>query len=190
LVHFAAKTSMNQVLIDNSILAAACIIAIFIVRFSSDRKTGAVGAFFLLFSPLVVFLNMWAHTVAVLIVNYKRYIAGSFQFGFYFYSLLLLGVVFIIVSGINIHLSRKRIKGDLSPVPSIHWLNLATGMLFLPVVFINPIASLPIMASIASSLALKSMRSFHGNLIYDKHNTIHRKVPLATAATVTLNENQ
>jgi hypothetical protein len=158
---------MNQVLIDNSLLVSAFIIAILVVRFTADRKAGAVGSFFLLFSPLVIFLNMWAHTVAVLIVNYKRYTAGTFKFGFGFYSLILLGVVFIVVSGINIHLARKRVKGDVSHVRSIHWLNFATAVLFLPVVFINPIASLPVLASLASSITLIFMKPFHSRLIYD-----------------------
>ena len=166
---------MNQALIDNSILVSSFIIAILIVLFSRNRTAGAIGSFFLLFAPLVIFLNMWAHTVAVLIVNYKRYAAGTFRFGFSFYSLLLLGVVFIMVSGINIHLARKRIRGEHSHVRLMHWLNFVTAMVFLPVVFINPIASLPVMASLASSITLRLMKPFRSRLIYDKNQPTPEK---------------
>jgi hypothetical protein len=163
---------MNQVIIDNSLLVSACITAILMVRFTSARKAGAISSFFLLFSPLVIFLNMWAHTIAVSIVNYKRYTMGTFQFGFTFYSLILMGVVFIVVSGINIHMARKTITGNLSHVRSIHWLNLATGLLFLPVVPMNPIASLPVIASVVSSITLVLMKPFTSRLIYDKQKAV------------------
>ncbi|HET7897532.1 MAG TPA: hypothetical protein VFL47_07680 [Flavisolibacter sp.] len=88
---------MNTVFIDNALLATAGLTALLMTRFSRQRKTGFAGSFFLLFSPLIIFLNMWAHTIAVLVVNYQRYLVGSFHYSFAFYSLLLFGVVFIVV---------------------------------------------------------------------------------------------
>lgn len=145
---------MQSALIDNTLLACAAIVALLITRFTKERKAGAVGSFFLLFGPLVIFLNMWAHTIAVSIVNIKRAQAGSFQYSFTFYGLLLLGSVFIIGSGLNLDLSRKYIKGNLDHKPRILWNNLATALLFLPLAPINPIALLPVLASIVSSLSL------------------------------------
>lgn len=157
---------MNQTLIDNALLVSAAVIALLITRFSKERKTGSISSFFLLFSPLIVFLNMWAHTIAVLIVHFKRYQAGSFQYSFHFYSLLLFGVVFIIASGINISLARKRLHGDTTTSATIHWLNLGTALLFLPTVLLNPIGLLPVLASLVSSAALKLIKPFTAKLIY------------------------
>jgi hypothetical protein len=145
---------MNQVLIDNTLLAAALIIALLITRNTAAKKVSATAAFFLLFAPLIVFLNMWAHTIAVSIVNYQRYQAGSFQYSFSFYGLLLFGVVFIVVSGINISCARKRIKGDRSQNRTILWLNAGTALMFLPLFPINPIALLPVLASAVSTITL------------------------------------
>ena len=105
---------MNQALIDNSLLGSAFILALLITRFTRQRKAGSIASFFLLFAPLIVFLNMWAHTVAVSIVNIERFQAGTFQYAFSFYALILLGIVFIVVSGVNIDCARKIIKGDLT----------------------------------------------------------------------------
>ena len=145
------RNTMNQALIDNSILAASFIAAFLLVKFNAKRKSGAVASFLLVFAPLVIFLNMWGHTVAVLIVNYKRYVGGVFQYNFNFYALILFGVVFILVSGINIDRARKLINGDVSQKSTLHWLNSITALLFLPMVFLNPIASLPVIASALSS---------------------------------------
>lgn len=150
---------MDHFLIDNSILAAAALTALLLVRFGRHRKVGAWASFLLLFAPLVTFLNMWAHTVAVLMVQYARYRAGSFQYNFNCYGLLLLGIVFIVVSGINIDGVRKRIRGDVGTQALLYWLNLATALLFLPLMPLNPIALLPVLGSLLSSLTLWAIRA-------------------------------
>jgi hypothetical protein len=164
---------MNQALIDNSLLGSAFILALLITRFTRQRKAGSIASFFLLFAPLIVFLNMWAHTVAVSIVNIKRFQAGNFQYTFSFYALLLLGIVFIVVSGFNLDCSRKIIRGDLRQKSKIYWLNLATAMLFLPLIFINPIASLPVLAAIVSSLTLRFMKPPVQTLVYERSSTVY-----------------
>lgn len=167
---------MNHAIIDNALLALACIFALLITRFTKKRTAGAVGSFFLLFAPLVIFLNMWAHTVAVSIVNIKRYQAGTFQYSFSFYGLLLFGVVFIISSGFNIDCARKRIKGDMSQKSKILWLNLATALLFLPLIFINPLAFLPILASIVSSVTVSLMKPPSYALNYDRRSRRYSEI--------------
>jgi hypothetical protein len=154
-------------IIDNALLASAFITALVITRFTKDRKAGAVASFFLLFAPLIVFLNMWAHTVAVLVVNVQRYFAGSFHYSFTFYSLLLFGIVFIVVSGYQIHCARLRIKGDASQKSKIIKLNVLTSVFFIPVVFINPISLLPVLAAIVSSITVICMKSFQPMLLSD-----------------------
>ena len=149
---------MNQVIIDNSLLLSSGIIAALIVRSTRQRQVGGFASFLLLFSALVVFLNMWGHTVAVLAVNYKRYLSGGFQYSFAFYALLLLGIIFILVSGFNIHYCRKIIKGDTTHHQTILWLNGATALGFLPLMPINPIALLPVIASVVSTICLLTIR--------------------------------
>jgi hypothetical protein len=145
---------MNQALIDNSLLTIAFVTAIIIVKTARKRSMKPFPSFMLLFSPLVVFYNMWGHTVAVSIVNYNRFVEGTFLYDFRFYALMLFGIVFILISGINIDRARKAIAGDESQKRLIHWLNATTGLLFLPMFFINPIALLPVIASIISSATL------------------------------------
>ena len=158
---------MNHMIIDNALLAGAFITAIVVTRYTKHRKAGAVASFFLLFAPLIVFLNMWAHTVAVLLVNIQRYLAGSFHYNFTFYGLLLFGIVFIVVSGYQIHCARLRIKGDVSQKSKIIKLNLLTAVFFLPVVFINPISLLPVLAAIVSTITVICMKSFRPMLLSD-----------------------
>ena len=166
---------MNQALIDNSLLGSAFVLALLITRFTRQRKAGSIASFFLLFAPLIVFLNMWAHTVAVSIVNIERFQAGTFQYTFSFYALILLGIVFIVVSGVNIDCARKIIKGDLTRKSRIHWLNFASAMLFVPLIFINPIASLPVLAAIVSSLTLWIMKPPVQTLVYERIRKSYRE---------------
>lgn len=161
---------MNQVIIDNALLVIACITALLVTRSTKERKIPVVASFFLLFSHLIIFLNMWAHTIAVLFVNYERYQAGNFQFSFHFYSLLFLGIVFIIVSGINISCARKRIKGDGTQKPLMLCLNAGTALLFLPLILLNPISLLPVLASITSSITLLFIKSAAPTLVYNSNN--------------------
>jgi hypothetical protein len=170
---------MSRLIIDNTLLAIAFFAALLITRFTKERKTSAISSFLLLFAPLVVFLNMWAHTVAVAIVNIQRYLAGHFVYSFSLYSLLLFGVVFIVVSGINIDCARKFIKGDQRQKSSILWLNLFTALLFLPMMVFNPIALLPVLTSIVSSVTLWLMKPMASTLIYEKRKQhVNEKNPV------------
>lgn len=159
---------MNHILIDNSLLAASLLIAVIVSKTLKDRKTGILFSTILLFSPLITFLNMWAHTFAVSIVNARRYFAGTFQYNFAFYSLLLFGVVFIVMSGFAIHYSKKYITGDKGKKRSIYLFNLLILLSFLPVVFINPLASLPIIAAIISSVTLIAFNPYKSKTLYKK----------------------
>lgn len=146
-------------LIDHALLVLALITAILIIRFTNGRQYPLLPSFFLLFAPFVIFYNMWAHTVAVAIVNYKRYLAGTFHFGFHLYSLVLFGVVFIAISGFNIHYARKVVNGQPEYKRKIHLINLVTALLFIPVFFVNPLGALPVIASALSSITLVSVKA-------------------------------
>jgi hypothetical protein len=149
---------MNQAYIDNGLIALAIIFAAIVSICLRRRITGFLFSTFLLVPPLLVFLNMWAHTVAVTVVNIRRYQTGSFQYSFSFYSHILFGLVFIVLSGTAIHFTRQYICGQRKQKRFIHLLNAATSILFIPVGFLNPIGFLPVIASFVSTLTL---------LIYD-----------------------
>jgi len=145
---------MNQTLIDNSLIVLSILGAIAIAKYSKKRQASFVFSFFIIFPPLLVFLNMWAHTIAVLVLNVQRWLAGTFRFTFLFYSQILFGLVFIFLSGITIHYSRKRMEGDEKQFRTILLLNAITAVLFLPVGFLNPIGFLPVIAAVLSTITL------------------------------------
>ena len=139
-----------EVLIDNSLLIVSIILASITVRTLKGRVVSLLAGFFLIFPSMLVFLNMWAHTVAVLIVNYQRYQKGTFQYSFIFYGLLLLGFAGILVSGLIIHYSKKLVQGQSFNKSTIYKLHLIITTIFLPVGFINPLGFLPVLAAIVS----------------------------------------
>lgn len=156
---------MNQPLIDNAILATAFITAILMVKYGHERKMHAIRAFLLLFSPLVIFYNMWGHTVAVTSVYYQRYVLGTFDPGFHFYSVAMLGIVFIIISGMNIHVAKKIIQGNEYVRFKIHILNAITAFYFSWFIVVNPISLLPVLCSLVSSgvLFFDTLKNRQGN---------------------------
>jgi hypothetical protein len=149
---------MNQAYIDNALIGLSIIGASAISLCLRRRMTGFVFSSILLLPPLLVFLNMWAHFIAVVVVNIQRNNAGSFQYSFSFYSLLLFGLVFIVLSGTSIHFTRQYLCGQRRQKRFIYIVNGITAVLILPVGFLNPLGFLPVICSIVSSLAL---------LIYD-----------------------
>jgi hypothetical protein len=145
---------MNQAYIDNALIGLSFIGASAISLCLRRRMTGFLFSSILLFPPLLIFLNMWAHFIAVAVVNIQRSTAGNFQYSFSFYSLLLFGLVFIVLSGTVIHFTRLYVCGQRRQKKFIYIVNGITAVLILPVGFLNPIGFLPVICSIISSLAL------------------------------------
>lgn len=143
-----------QFWIDNSLIVVSLLLAIVTLRSLKHRAVGAIAAFFFLFPPILVFLNMWGHTVAVSITAYKRYAKGTFQYSFHFYGLLLMGLVGIVVSGLIIHYSKKLAQGHRRYKSTVYTLHLIIAALFIPVGFINPLGFMPTLAAILSSVAI------------------------------------
>ena len=147
------------------------------------RKTSLPFAFFLLFPQFLFFGNMLAHTVAVVAVNVIRMQEGTFRYSFHFYSLLLFGIVFMVTSGLGIRSAKKRIEGDRAQGKTILWLNGMTVLFFLPVIPLNPIGALPVLASLLSSITLGIGRPFRAETAY-KNEGVERPVPQAAEAGV------
>jgi len=81
-------------------------------------------------------------------------VAGAFHYSFHFYALILFGIVFIVTSGFSIHFSKQFINGDGTRKTPLHTINAATALLFIPMILINPIALLPVLASLVSSATI------------------------------------
>ena len=141
-------------IIDFSLIIVSILLSLTTVYALKNKTVRKVPAFFLVFAPMLVFMNMWAHSWAILIVNYERYVKGGFTYSFTFYGLLLMGFAGLMVSGLNIHVSKKMIKGELQYKKTILLLNLITTMIFLPIGFINPLGFLPVLCSIASTITV------------------------------------
>lgn len=144
-----------QVLIDNSLILVSIILAILSVRTLKDRSVAAATAFFLIFPSMLVFLNMWGHTVAVLVTNMKRFEKGTFQYSFHFYGLMLLGFTGIVVSGLAIHYAKKLARGYRRYKSTLYTIHLITAALFFPVGFINPLGFLPVLAAVVSTVTIR-----------------------------------
>ncbi|HEY1113652.1 MAG TPA: hypothetical protein VGE66_08815 [Chitinophagaceae bacterium] len=144
-----------EVWIDNSLLLVSILVAIVTVRSLRDRSVAFITGFFLIFPSILVFLNMWAHTVAVLVTNYQRYGKGTFQFSFHFYGLLLLGFTGIMVSGLAIHYAKKLARGYRRYKSTLYTVHFILATLFFPVGFINPLGFLPVLAAIVSTVTLR-----------------------------------
>lgn len=144
-----------QAWIDNSLVLVSLILAIITVRTLKDRSVALATAFFLIFPSMLVFLNMWAHTVAVLIANIKRFGRGTFHYSFHFYGLLLLGFTGIMVSGLAIHYSKKLAQGYRRYKSTLYTIHLIMAAIFLPVGFINPLGFLPVMAAVVSAVTIR-----------------------------------
>src|SRR5215204_761070 len=143
-----------QFWIDNSLLIISALLSIVTLRTLKDRIVSPVNGFFLLFPPMLVFMNMWGHSIAVLVVNYQRYQKGTFQYSFIFYGLLLLGFMGLGVSGYIIHYTKKLVRGYHRYKTTVIVLDLVMMTLFLPVVFINPLGFLPVIAGIISIVTI------------------------------------
>lgn len=144
-----------QVLIDNSLILGSIILAILTVRTLKDRSVAAATAFFLIFPSMLVFLNMWGHTVAVLVTNIKRFERGTFQYNFHFYGLMLLGFTGIVISGLAIHYAKKLVRGYRRYKTTLYTIHFIMAALFFPVGFINPLGFLPVMAAVVSAATLR-----------------------------------
>ena len=145
---------MNQEIIDNTLLATSLICSIVVTKSMRKRKADLMFSTLLLFPPLLIFLNMWAHTIAVSVLNARRLLANSFEFNFTVYSHYLFGISFIFLSGFTIHFTKKYLSGYTGKKKNILLLNCLTFVLFLPVGFINPIGFLPVIAVIFSSVLI------------------------------------
>lgn len=147
-----------EVWIDNSLVLVSIILAVVTIRTLKDRAVAPVTGFFLIFPAMLVFLNMWAHTVAVALTAYQRYGKGTFHYNFHFYALMLLGFTGIGVSGLAIHYAKKLAQGYRRNKAALYTLHGIIIALFLPVGFINPLGFLPVMAAIVTMMTIRLTR--------------------------------
>lgn len=121
---------MNQVIIDISLIAALLITAFLAGKFMKQRRAGMLLSTLLLFPPLLLFLNMWAHNFTVSAINIRRIQAGTFQYNVTFYSHFLFGFAFSALSGFGIHCTKKYLLGQLKQRRRIFFLPCSCFILF------------------------------------------------------------
>lgn len=113
-----------------------------------------VAIFFLLFGPMIIFFNMVGHNGEIGYRAIEKVVNGTFSYNFRFYSLIFMGVVFLLLSGYMIQeikfwsLGKQEAKGNFIRAAVL------MSLLSLPTVFFTPIGSLPTLASIISLTAL------------------------------------
>ncbi|MFD2515089.1 hypothetical protein ACFSRY_14535 [Pontibacter locisalis] len=92
--------------------------------------------------------NWLVYLIAVAIVNVKRMMAGSFVYTFRFYSLLFMGVCFLLLSLYPIRCIWQISRGEGLYYPklkAVSWLVIA---LSLPIFPLNPIGLLTVISSV------------------------------------------
>jgi hypothetical protein len=148
-------------LADAAVMAASILFALGYAYWLHGRREVPVklGALFsLCLEPSVAFMHMWAHLFAVGAVNLQRYFAGGFSYNLGFYALLLIGVVFLMLSGYCLHALRLWVSSGLEVRRALVGVALLQMALSFPLLPFTPIGALPGLAGIVLLLALAAVR--------------------------------
>ncbi|MEJ8755915.1 hypothetical protein WG947_02820 [Pontibacter sp. H259] len=140
----------NTALIDSGLVVLAILGGWFFSDFLYRTRETALKRLPLLlmsFAGLWCLVNWITHTIAVLVVNIKAMLAGTFVYSYHFYSLLLMGVGFILLSLFQLSQIRLLSRGEnaYKALRQVSWLIIA---LSLPIFPINPIGLLPVISSV------------------------------------------
>jgi phosphoglycerol transferase MdoB-like AlkP superfamily enzyme len=141
----------NKPLTDAIMMAVSLLTTIIFCRFLYKHQDFTVqkgATFAMVFFAMTSFMNMWAHEWAIGIMAFVRWQQGLFVYDYRFYSLMLMGAVFILLGGYLLHQIKQLSRGSRTA----HRLILVTGtiqILFsLPLFPLIPIGVMPALASI------------------------------------------
>jgi hypothetical protein len=140
----------NTALIDSGLIVLAILGSLLFSNFLYRTRETALKRLPLIlmsFAGLWCLFNWVAHTIAVLIVNIKMMLAGTFVYSYHFYSLILMGVIFIVLSIYQLNQVKALSRGDTAYkyLKRVSWLII---VLSLPIFPLNPIGLLPVISSI------------------------------------------
>ena len=111
----------------------------------TGRKAALFAMVFLAMNP---FMNLWAHQFAIGISAFVRWQQGLFVYDFRFYSLMLLGAVFIGLGGYLLAQLGALSRGVVTARRFIRRACLLQMLCSLPLFPLNPIGLMPVLASL------------------------------------------
>ena len=169
----------NTVVVDSSLMVLSLLGGWLLSGYYfRTRETGIrkLPLFLMLFAGLWCATNWLAHLIAVLIVNMKVMLAGSFVYTYHFYSLLLMGASFLTFS--LYQLSRivgvtRGVGGAQKQLKYICWLIIAFS---LPIFPLNPIGLLPVISSVIILSTMAATRKQWASPVQKVYTTPKRAV--------------
>lgn len=93
-------------------------------------------------------LNWVGHLLGVLYVNIPSMMGGTFTYTFHFYSLMFLGVVFMLLSVLQLNFLKKMSRQGMAPYKPLKQVSALIIILSLPIIPLNPIGALPVISSV------------------------------------------
>ncbi len=141
----------NKPFLDVLMLAVSLLGTVLFCRFlfRHPHFTGRKAALFaMVFFAMTPFINLWAHEFAIGISAFVRWQQGLFVYDFRFYSLMLLGAVFIGLGGYLLAQLGALSRGVATARRSICRACLLQMLCSLPLFPLNPIGLMPALASL------------------------------------------
>lgn len=142
---------VNKPYIDAIMLAVSLLGTVLFCRFlyRHPHFTGRKAPLFaMVFFAMNPFVNLWAHEFAIAIPAFLRWQKGLFVYDFRFYSLMLLGAVFIGLGGCLLAQLGALSRGVATARPAIRRVCLLQIGCSLPLFPLNPIGLMPTLASL------------------------------------------
>jgi hypothetical protein len=142
---------MNTQVVDTVLVLLAFVTGLVYSGYLFKRQRTSVKRvplFVVLTAGFWCLFNWIGHIVAVLVVNLKPIWSGTFTYSFHFYSLLLMGVVFMLLSFIQVNLIRLMSEGSFKSYRALKQVSGCIILFSLPIFPLNPIGLLPVISSV------------------------------------------
>lgn len=151
--------AINTQLVDITLIALALIFGGLYARTNfKEQKTSVkmMPLFVVWAAGLWCLLNWIGHLFGVLYVNIPAMMDGNFTYTYHFYSLIFMGVVFMLLSSLQLTLIKKISERGPSYLGNLKQVSFLIILLSLPIIPLNPIGALPVLSSliILSTVAL------------------------------------
>lgn len=142
---------VNKPYLDAIMLAVSLLGTVLFCRFlyRHPHFTGRKAPLFaMVFFAMNPFVNLWGHEFAIGIAAFSRWQRGLFGYDFRFYSLMLLGAVFIGLGGYLLARIGELSRGNATARRYIVRACAFQVLLSLPLFPLNPIGLMPVLASL------------------------------------------
>lgn len=143
--------AINTQVVDLTLIVLSLIFGAFYARsvFKSQKTSVKIIPLFIIWAAgLWCLLNWVGHLAAIFYVNLQPMLSGSFTYTFHFYSVMFLGVVFMLLSLLQLEILKK--MSQLRP-GQYKFLKQVSGLIILfslPITPLNPIGALPVISSL------------------------------------------